>query len=101
MNWLTITSGVFFILGGFFAVVGHIGLLSSPDFYTRLQTSSTCSTTAVLSALIATMVLTGISPFTGKILAITIFFLITSPVSTHIIARFAWNEGLAPWRRLE
>jgi multicomponent Na+:H+ antiporter subunit G len=92
---------VFFILGILFAVTGHIGLLRAPDVFTRIQTSSTCSTTTVLSVLIGSMILTGLSPFTGKIVAITIFFLITSPLSTHIIARFAWEEGIVPWRKMQ
>lgn len=96
MSWVAV---IFFILGVFFALTGHLGLLKAPDVYTRLQTSSTCSTTSVLSILIACMLLSGISPFTGKVAAITIFFIITNPVATHIIARYAWEEGIVPWRR--
>jgi multicomponent Na+:H+ antiporter subunit G len=99
MNWHIGIAALFFVLGAFFAVSGHIGMLFSPGVYTRLQTSSTCSTTAVVSIFIGTMVVTGISPFTGKILAITVFFLITNPVATHIIARFAWENGTVPWRK--
>jgi len=89
----------FFLLGVLFSLVGHIGLLKAPDVYTRLQTSSTCSTTGVLSILIAGAISAGLGPFTGKIVAIIIFFLATGPVTTHIIARFAWEEGIVPWRR--
>lgn len=98
MNWI---AALFFFLGAFFAVTGHAGLLTAPDVYTRLQTSSTCSTTSVVSVLIACMIVAGLSPFTGKVAAITLFFLITSPVATHIIARYAWEEGIVPWRRME
>jgi len=97
VNWV---AAFFFLLGAFFTITGHIGLLKAPDVYTRLQTSSTCSTTAVLSVLIACMILAGISPFTGKVAAITLFFLITNPVATHIIARYAWEQKIVPWRRL-
>ena len=96
---MSIAAVVFFILGIFFALTGHIGLLKAPDVYTRLQTSSTCSTTSVVSILIATMLLAGLTPFTGKVAAITIFFMITGPVATHLIARYAWEEGIVPWRR--
>ncbi len=89
----------FFILGAFFTLTGHLGLLRSPDPFTRMQTSSTCSTTAVLSFLIAAGLLSGFGPFTGKILAVLIFSLITGPVSSHIIARYAWEEGIVPWRK--
>jgi multicomponent Na+:H+ antiporter subunit G len=89
----------FFILGVFFTLTGQLGLLRSPDPFTRMQTSSTCSTTAVLSFLIAAGLLSGFSPFTGKILAVIVFSLITGPVSSHIIARYAWEEGIVPWRK--
>jgi multicomponent Na+:H+ antiporter subunit G len=92
-------AALFFILGAFFSVTGHTGLLRAPDVYTRMQTSSTCSTTSVLSMLIGAMFLAGLSPFTGKIAAILIFFIATGPVSTHIIARYAWEEGVVPWRK--
>lgn len=88
-------------MGAFFAVIGHIGLLKAPDIYTRLQTSSVCSTTSVLSVLIACMVLAGLTSFTGKVAAIALFFMMTSPVASHIIARYAWEEGTVPWRRLQ
>jgi len=96
---MNIPAFFFFLLGIVFAITGHWGLLRAPDVFTRIQTSSTCSTTTVLSILIGSMILTGLSPFTGKIVAITIFFLITSPLTTHIIARFAWEEGSVPWRK--
>jgi len=96
---MNIAALFFFLLGILFAVTGHWGLLRAPDVFTRIQTSSTCSTTTVLSVLIGSLILTGFSPFTGKIVAITIFFLITSPLTTHIIARFAWEEGIVPWRK--
>ena len=99
MTASAIISGVFFLLGLFFTLTGQLGLLQAPDPYTRLQTSSICSTTGVLSFLIAAVLMVPFGPFTGKILAIIIFFLITNPVSTHIIARFSWKEGIIPWRK--
>lgn len=99
MTITIVLSGVFFLLGIFFTVVGQLGLLQAPDPYTRLQTSSVCSTTGVLSFLIAAVLMVPLGPFTGKILAIIIFFLITNPVSTHIIARFTWDQGVVPWRK--
>ena len=99
MTAASIVSGIFFLLGVFFTITGQLGLLKAPDPYTRLQTSSVCSTTGVLSFLIAAIFMVPLGPFTGKILAIIIFFLITNPVSTHIIARFTWNEGIVPWRK--
>lgn len=90
---------IFLILGVIFGVIGNLGILILPDVYTRLQASSTASTTSVLSALIAAMFIAGWSAMTGKILVITLFFFVTSPISAHIIARFAWERDMVPWRR--
>lgn len=92
---------VFLLMGIVFSVIGNLGVLMFPDVYTRLQASSTCSTTSVLSILIAAMLSAGFSPLSGKILVITIFFLISSPVASYIVARFAWSQEIIPWRKLK
>lgn len=86
-------------MGIFFGVLGNIGVLRFPDVYTRLQASSKCSVTSLLSIFIALMLLKGLTPMTLRILVITIFFLISSPVASHVIGRRAWEQGIAPWRK--
>ncbi|WP_431734690.1 monovalent cation/H(+) antiporter subunit G [Cellulosispirillum alkaliphilum] len=78
--------------------MGNIGVLIFPDVYTRLQASSTCSTTSVFSFFIAAILQSGLTVISGKIFVLMIFFLISSPVSAHIIGRYAWNKGIEPWR---
>jgi multicomponent Na+:H+ antiporter subunit G len=90
---------IFLGLGALFAIMGNLGVLVFPDVYTRLQASSTCSTTSVFSVLVACMVVSGFSPITGKLAVITLFFFVTNPISSHIIARYAWESDLVPWRR--
>ncbi len=90
---------VFLFLGLVFSVMGNLGVLIFPDIYTRLQASSTASTTSVFSIFIAAMLASGFSPMTGKLVVISVFFLISNPVSSHIIARYAWEQGILPWRR--
>jgi multicomponent Na+:H+ antiporter subunit G len=89
----------FFALGLFFAVFGNIGMLVFPDIYTRLNASSKCSTTAVVSIFIGCILVAGINRMSSRILVIALFYLITSPVSAHIIGRRAWGRGVLPWRR--
>lgn len=96
---MNIGTVIFFVLGAVFNIMGNLGVLIFPDSYTRLQASSTCSTTSVLSFLIGCMFLVGLGPMLGRLLVITIFFFITSPTSAHIIARFAWQNGTVAWRR--
>lgn len=89
----------FMALGALFAVIGNVGVLFFPDVYTRLQASSTCGTTATLSVIIGSAFLVEFGPMTGKIVVIGLFFLISSPVSSHIVARYAWKKQLIPWRK--
>ena len=96
IDWLAL---LFFALGGIFAVMGNLGVLVFPDVYTRLQASSTCSTTSVFSVFVACMLISGLSPLTGKIAVITLFFFVTNPIASHIIARYAWERDIVPWRR--
>ncbi|WP_321991100.1 monovalent cation/H(+) antiporter subunit G [Marispirochaeta aestuarii] len=96
---MTIAAAIFFGLGIIFNLMGNIGVLVFPDVYTRLQASSTCATTSVLSFFIGCMFIAGWGPMTGRLIVITIFFFVTNPISAHIIARFAWQNGIVPWRQ--
>lgn len=91
--------GGFLTLGILFGLVGNLGVLRFPDPYTRLHASAKCSTTTVLSVFIAGLLLEGFSVLSGRILVIALFFLLTGPVTAHIIGRRAWKRGLVPWRR--
>ena len=86
----------FLFLGIFFSLVGNVGVLRFPDVYTRLQAATKCAVTGVVSILFACMFLNGISPAGGRIMVITLFLLATGPVTSHIIARYAWQKGILP-----
>lgn len=96
MNW---AAAVFFGFGVIFAIISHLGVLIFPDVYTRLQASSTATTTSVFSVIVGCMFLTGWNEMTGKLAVIALFFFVSSPVAAHIIARFAWRNEMIPWRR--
>ncbi len=89
----------FLALGAVFGIMGNLGMIVFPDVYTRLQASSTCSTTSVFSVLVACMIVAGLTPMTGKIAVVTLFFVITSPLGSHIIGRYAWEIGIVPYRK--
>ena len=96
MTWV---AQVFFLLGLFFGIIGNIGVLRFPDIYTRLHASSKCGTTTAVSVLVGCMIASGLTHMTAKILVITLFFVITSPVASHIIGGCAWQREILPWRR--
>jgi multicomponent K+:H+ antiporter subunit G len=86
-----VTVSVLLLIGGFFTLVGSIGLARLPDFFMRLH-GPTKSTTLgvgaiVVAALIHTSVSSGVLSF--KEIAISLFLFITAPVSAHMLGKAA------------
>ena len=69
MVWV---AGFFFALSLLFALFGNIGMLVFPDIYTRLNASSKCSTTGVISIFIGCILLGGLSRMSSRIPAIAL-----------------------------
>ena len=80
-----------------FGVGGIAGLYRFPDPYARLQASSLCGTTAVFSIFLGCLALADTLAVTARLLVIIVFFLVSGPTGSHIVARFAWNSGIDPW----
>lgn len=81
-----------------FGIAGVLGLYRFPDAYARLQASSLCGTTAVFSVFVGALALAPSWAIASRLLVIIFFFLVSGPTSSHIVARFAWNSGLDPWK---
>lgn len=92
-----IASALFCIVACVFAVGGTVGLFRFPDTYTRLQASSLAGTTATFSVFIAALLYAPDVATALRVILILIFFLVSSPTATHIIARYAWKSGIDPW----
>lgn len=88
---LEIVLAILIILGGFFTLVGSIGLFKLPDFYMRLHGPTKASTLGVGAILIASSVY--FSSKSGDIslheVLVTLFLFITAPVSAHLMAKAA------------
>lgn len=88
----------FFSLGLIFAVAGVVGIFRFPDPYARLQSGSLAGTTATISIFLGALVLAPSLAMAGRIIVIVIFFLLSSPTGSHLIARFTWNSGVTDWK---
>ncbi len=83
--------------GVFFLLMGAIGLLRFPDFYTRMHAAGKSDTLGSL------LVLTGLAFYEGfditavKILLIALFIFVTSPTATHAMARAALRNKMPLW----
>lgn len=77
------------LVGGFFTLVGAIGLVRLPDFFMRLHSPTKATTLGVGGMLLAAIVhsLDGVPSL--RELLITLFLFLTAPVSAHLLARAA------------
>lgn len=96
---MAVFAGAFLLAGLFFLVVGAIGVLRLPDFYTRLHAMGKCDTLGLLLSLLGLMLYEGASFLTLKLLLIWIFILLANPTATHALSRAAYHAGLKPWVR--
>ncbi len=82
-----------------FGTAGIIGLFRNSDPYSQLQTGSLTGTTCVFSLLLGSLALASDWAMAARIIIIGLFFLISSPTGTHIVARFAWVSGQIPEKK--
>ncbi|MBN2644806.1 MAG: monovalent cation/H(+) antiporter subunit G [Desulfuromonadaceae bacterium] len=85
------------ILGALLGLTGGVGVYRLPDFFTRLHACSVTDSACAFLILSGLMFQTGFSLATIKLFFILVFLLITSPTSTHALAKAALNSGEIPW----
>jgi multicomponent Na+:H+ antiporter subunit G len=93
---LDILSWVLLLAGGFFVVVGSLGLVRMPDFFTRVHAASITDTLGA-GLIIAGLLLQ--SPHwlgSVKLVLIMLFLVFTGPAATHALAKAALHGGLRP-----
>jgi len=90
LSWACLLGGAGFLL------VGAIGLLRFPDFYTRLHAVSVCDTMGAGLVLIGLMLQGGLSLVTVKLLLIFYFMLFSGPTAVHALAEAALQGKLKP-----
>lgn len=82
--------------GGFFCVVGGIGMLRMPDFYTRMHAASVIETLGAGLLLAGLLLQAGLTLVGAKLAIIGLLIFFASPTATHALARAALLRGLAP-----
>ena len=86
-------------LGVLFLLLGAIGILRFPDCYTRMHAAGKCDTLGALLVVSGLAFYHGVSLESAKILFIAAFIFLTSPTSTHAIARAALRRELPLWTK--
>lgn len=90
LSWACLLGGAIFLL------IGAIGVLRFPDFYSRLHAVSICDTLGAGLVLIGLMLQGGLSLVTVKLLLMFYFLLFTGPTAVHALAEAALQSKLKP-----
>ena len=90
MSWALIASGSVLVL------IGGIGLIRLPDFYTRIHAAGITDTMGAWFILIGLMFAAGWTLVTVKLLMLLFFLAATSPLASHALAKAAFLRGLKP-----
>jgi len=100
---LEIIVAAFLAVGIFFMVVGAVGLLRFPDFYTRLHATGKCDTLGevliIVGLLLYHLFHYSETPLVCvKLLFLILFIFITNPTATYALMRSAYKTGVKPWK---
>ena len=102
---MSVAAAIFIIAGLFFFLVGTIGILRLPDFYTRMHAAGKCDSLA------AELIIVGVALYVMqdfnladvlvglKVLLIAVFIFVASPTATHALTKAALFAGVEPWKR--
>lgn len=99
MNPVHILALVVLAAGSFFLLIGSIGLVRFPDFYTRCHATGKSDTLGVMLVIFGFILIEGLTLNSAKLLIILTFVGLTNPTATHALARAAFRFGLKPWFR--
>lgn len=99
MVWNEILGSILMFIGTLFLFLGALGVLRMPDVYNRMQAGTKTTTLGALSSLLGVGIYH--PPWIFKTLLIALFIFLTNPVSSHALARAAFNTGCKPVSKLE
>ncbi|MDQ0315108.1 monovalent cation/H(+) antiporter subunit G [Amorphus orientalis] len=88
--------GIMLLIGAFFALVAAIGLVRLDDVYMRMHAASKAGTLGSGVLLLALAVDSQQLDVVTRAIAGVVFFLLTAPLSAHLLARAAYLVGYRP-----
>ncbi|MGB3290902.1 MAG: monovalent cation/H(+) antiporter subunit G [Burkholderiaceae bacterium] len=96
--WVAIPVALLLVVSGFLTLTGSLGLLRLPTFYTRIHAPTLGNTLGVFGVLLASILLS--STMEGRYVVhqilITVFLVITSPVTAMLLMRAAIKRHTPP-----
>lgn len=86
-------AGILVVTGSLFTLVASLGLLRLPDVYTRMHAASKAGTMGSCVILLALAITADDWPISVRALVGISFFLLTVPISSHLLAKAAHSAG--------
>jgi len=94
---VTILAGLLLLVGSAFAAVAAFGILRLPDIYSRMHAASKAGAVGSGMALLALALMADSLPVALRAIAAIAFFLLTAPLSAHLLAKAAYAVGYKLW----
>lgn len=97
MSEIQIALTIFFIVSGiFFLLIGSIGIIRLPDFYSRTHATSKSDTLGLMLVIAGFIVFEGFNLNSAKLFLILLFIALANPIGSHALARAAQKTGIKP-----
>jgi multicomponent Na+:H+ antiporter subunit G len=85
------------IIGAIFSIIGGIGIVRLPEFFSRMHAGGISDTMGAGLILFGLILHDGVLTLaSAKLLMIGFFFIVTSPTACHALAKSALAQGLKP-----
>ncbi len=94
MTLAGIVSGFCLLVGSIFCLIGGIGLLRFPGFYSRLHATGLTDTLGATMIFVGLMFIEGPTLVSAKLVIILLLILITGPTAAHALVKAAFAHGL-------
>lgn len=94
-EWFT---AAFALAGAILVLLAAVGMLRLPDLFTRMQAATKASTLGLGCLLAAAAIQLADASSFFRAISIGAFVMLTSPVSTHVIARAAYLTRVPLWK---
>jgi len=90
LSWLLVSAG------GVFCVIGAVGMLRMPDFFTRMHAASVIDTLGAGLIILGLILQSGLTLASLKMVILGLLIFFTSPTASHSLASAALERGAKP-----
>ena len=91
---LDVVSWIALCAGSLVCVIGGLGLLRLPDFYSRTHAAGLTDTLGATLILVGLMLQSGSFGIAAKLGLLVLLLHLTSPTGTHALVKAAYSRGL-------